>query len=144
MKTVFQLMHEESQKAAALRRLNQADWTYPADGAWKYTEPVTAQALDKVDAIRDQALALEWSEARLYQNRGRSRFPCGHDYGLVCFLDGDQSVGSITTAFVELIHRTQQPSRGSFYFAIEGSNSTDRNQRWESQRCACGKTSATG
>ncbi len=59
MKTVFQLMHEESQKAAALRRLNQADWTYPADGAWKYTEPVTAQALDKVDAIRDQALALE-------------------------------------------------------------------------------------
>ena len=133
-KTLFQLMNEASERAAALRHRNQADWTYPADGVWKYREPVTARALAKVDAIRDRALSLGWSEARLYQNRARFRFPCGEDYGLVCFMDGVQQIGSITTEFIEIIHRTQQPSRGSFYFSLEGRKSPDPDQRWESHR----------
>ena len=134
MKSVFQLMHEESEKAAALRRLNQVYWTYPADGAWKYTEPVTGQALAKVDAIRNHALALGWNEAQLYQNRGQHPFPRGPDYGLACFLDGDQKVGSITTEFIEIIHRTQQPSTGSFFFSIDRFNSFNPKHAWESLR----------
>ncbi len=114
-KTLFQLMNEASERAAALRRRNQADWTYPADGAWKYREPVTARALAKVDAIRDQALSLGWSEARLYQNRGRFRFPCGEDYGLVCFLDENKRVGEVTWQSIEIVGPPPQENRLRFY-----------------------------
>ncbi len=41
-----------------------AGWKYPVDGVWKRWWPVTAQALAKVDVIRDQALALGWSQAQ--------------------------------------------------------------------------------
>ena len=61
-------------------------YLYPRDGDWRFTQRVRTSAVPKVDAIRDQALSLGWREARLYQNRGRFRFPCGEDYGLVCFL----------------------------------------------------------
>ena len=64
---------------------------FPEDGDWKFTQPVRSSTVPKVDAIRDQALSLGWSEAQLYQNRGRFRFPCGQDYGLVCFLEEDKS-----------------------------------------------------
>ena len=77
---------------------------YPAQGAWQFTEPVSAEAVGKVDAIRDRALALGWSEAQLYQNRGRYSFPCGQDYGLICFLHGDDQVGEITRQFIEIIN----------------------------------------
>ena len=59
------------------------DWIYPGNQAWKCKQPVTSQAVAKVDAIREEAMAKGWSEARLYQNQGRFRFPCGEDYGLV-------------------------------------------------------------
>jgi len=77
---------------------------YPTDGDWRFTEPVSAEAVAKVDAIRDRALALGWSEAQLYQNRGRYSFPCGQDYGLVCFLHGDDQVGEITHQSIEIIN----------------------------------------
>jgi len=76
----------------------------PANGDWRFTEPVSPQAVAKVDAIREQALAAGWSEARLYQNRGRLSFPCGQDYGLVCFLYGDDRVGEITPQSIEIIN----------------------------------------
>jgi hypothetical protein len=77
---------------------------YPTDGDWRFTEPVSAETVAKVDAIRDQALALGWSEVQLYQNRGRYSFPCGQDYGLVCFLHGDDQVGEITHQSIEIIN----------------------------------------
>lgn len=43
---------------------------YPKDGEWRFTEKVLQSAVEKVDAIRDQAISLGWPEARLYQNRG--------------------------------------------------------------------------
>ena len=77
---------------------------YPTDGDWRFTEPVSAETVAKVDAIRDRALALGWSEAQLYQNRGRYSFPCGQDYGLVCFVHGDDQVGGITRQSIEIIN----------------------------------------
>jgi len=77
---------------------------YPVQSDWRFTEPVSAQAVTKVDAVREQALAAGWSEAQLYQNRGRYSFPCGQDYGLVCFLHGDDRVGEITRQSIEIIN----------------------------------------
>jgi len=78
--------------------------SYPAHGDWRFTEAVSSQAVAKVDAIRGQALAAGWSEAQLYQNRGRLSFPCGQDYGLVCFLHGDDRVGDITRQSIEIVN----------------------------------------
>ena len=77
---------------------------FPADGEWPFTEPVASEAVGMVDAIRDQALALGWSEAGLYQNRGVLRFPCGHDYGLVCFLHSGARVGEVAEQWIEIIN----------------------------------------
>ena len=77
---------------------------YPANGDWRFTEPVSPEAVAKVDAIREQALTAGWSEAQLYQNRGRCSFPCGQDYGLVCFLHGDDRVGEITRQSIEIVN----------------------------------------
>jgi len=82
------------------------DWLFPAGQAWKCRQRVTSQAVAKVDAIRDEAMAKGWSEARLYQNQGRFRFPCGEDYGLVCFVDGSRRIGEITPRYIEIIHES--------------------------------------
>ncbi|MFB3883070.1 MAG: hypothetical protein ACE149_17520 [Armatimonadota bacterium] len=76
---------------------------FPADGDWPFTELIALEAVTKVDAIRDQALALGWTEAGLYQNRGRSRFPVGGDYGLVCLLHPGDRIGEVSAQFIELI-----------------------------------------
>ncbi len=77
---------------------------YPAEGDWPITHPVLVGAVAKVNAVREQALTLGWSEAQLYQNRGRFTFPCGEDYGLVCFLDEGEEVGEITRQSIEIIN----------------------------------------
>jgi len=77
---------------------------YPAHGGWRFTEAVSPEAVAKADAVREQALAAGWSEVQLYQNRGRYSFPCGQDYGLVCFLHGDDQVGEITRQSIEIIN----------------------------------------
>jgi len=77
---------------------------YPPDGDWHFTESVSPEAVTKVDGVREQALAAGWSETQLYQNRGRYSFPCGQDYGLVCFLHGDDRVGEITCQSIEIIN----------------------------------------
>ncbi|MFB3883539.1 MAG: hypothetical protein ACE149_19915 [Armatimonadota bacterium] len=76
---------------------------YPAGGAWSFTESVAPEGLAKVDAIREQALTLGWTEAGLYQNRGRYRFPVGGDYGVVCFLHSEDQIGEITAHFIEIV-----------------------------------------
>jgi hypothetical protein len=86
---------------------------YPAHGDWRFTEPVPPEAVAKANAVREQALAAGWSEAQLYQNRGRYSFPCGQDYGLVCFLHGDDQVGEITHQSIEIINA--RGSRLRFY-----------------------------
>jgi hypothetical protein len=88
---------------------------YPKDGEWQFTQEVSSQAIAKVDAIRDQALSIGWSEARLYQNRGCLRFPYGQDYGLVCFVDGDVRIGEVTRQSIEIVGTTSQANRLRFY-----------------------------
>lgn len=77
--------------------------TYPPDGDWQVTEPVSTEAVAKVDSIRERAIALGWSEAQLYQNRGHHSFPYGQDYGLVCFVGEDERLGEITRQSIEII-----------------------------------------
>jgi hypothetical protein len=76
---------------------------FPADGDWPFTEPVSPEAVAMVDAIRERALSLGWSEAALYRNRGRYRFPVGGDYGLACFLHDGCEVGEVTSEHIEII-----------------------------------------
>ena len=78
-------------------------YLFPKNGDWRFTQRVRSSAVPKVDAMRDQALSLGWSEARLYQNRGRFRFPCGEDYGLVCFLDENKRIGQVTRQYIEIV-----------------------------------------
>ena len=98
-------------------------YIFPQDGHWNFTQRVKPSALAKVDAIRDQALSLGWSEARLYQNRGRYSFPCGQDYGLVCFLDDQRTVGEVTRQSIEIIGPPPQENRLRFY-------NPDADQPW--------------
>jgi len=88
---------------------------YPKDGEWRFTEKVPQSAIEKVDAIRDQALPLDWSDARLYQNRGRFRFPCGEDYGLVCFVDANERIGQVTRQYIEIIGPPPRENRLRFH-----------------------------
>ena len=92
-----------------------APYRFPEDGEWTFTQPVRSSAVLKVDTIREQALSLGWSETQLYQNRGRFRFPCGQDYGLVCFLEDDKRIGDVTRQSIEIIGPPPQENRLHFY-----------------------------
>ncbi len=84
----------------------------PTDGDWKFTRPVPPEVVAQVDVIRDKALALGWSEARLYQNRGNIKYPCGQDWGLVCTLDNGETIGEVTRQYIEIF--TQSGVRQRF------------------------------
>ena len=90
-------------------------YLFPKDGDWRFTQKVPPSAVAKVDAVRDQALSLGWSEARLYQNRGRFRFPCGQDYGLVCFVDEKERIGEVTRRNIEIIGPPPRENRLRFH-----------------------------
>jgi hypothetical protein len=75
---------------------------FPAAGDWPFHEPVSTDAVEQVDAVREEAIALGWSEPSLYQNRSLYRFPCGQDYGLVCFLSRGRSVESVDAQAVAI------------------------------------------
>ncbi len=92
------------------------DWTYPANGAWMFTQAVTSKALAQVDAIKDKALACGWSEVFLYQNRGQYKFPCGQEYGLVCHLDGHREIGAVTEKCIEIISHGKAEQRSILRF----------------------------
>ena len=77
---------------------------FPKVGDWPFMEAVSEAAVRKVDAIRETAKAKGWSDERLYQNRGRLRFPVGQDYGLVCFLGPDDELGDITETHIAIVH----------------------------------------
>ncbi len=90
-------------------------YLFPKDCDWRFTQRVRSSAIPKVDAIREQALSLGWSEARLYQNRGRFRFPCGEDYGLVCFLDERKRIGEVTRQSIEIVGPPPEEYRTRFF-----------------------------
>jgi len=90
-------------------------YLFPKDGNLPFPGKVLPSAVAKVDAIRDQALALGWSERRLYQNRGELRFPCGEDYGLVCFIGEAQRIGEVTKQYIEIISPAPRENCLRFY-----------------------------
>lgn len=77
---------------------------FPAEGAWPFTEPVTADAVAQVDAIRDEALALGWTLSALYRNRGSLAFPVGGEYGLVCFVGAGARIAAVTREAIAIDH----------------------------------------
>jgi len=89
-------------------------YLYPANGSWNFTQKIDPSAIEKVDAIREQALSLGWKEARLYQNRGRFPFPFGDDYGLACFINEGMRIGEVTAQYIEIIGPPPRESRQRF------------------------------
>ncbi len=79
-------------------------WIYPDNETLKFSADVKSSIVAKVDAIRDQAMELGWTEAQLYQSQGRHRFPCGEDYGLICFVSGDRKIVGVTESCIEIAH----------------------------------------
>ena len=79
-------------------------WIYPVNETLKFSADVKSNVVAKVDAIRAQAMKLGWTEAQLYQSQGRHRFPCGEDYGLICFIGGDREIARVTESYIEIIH----------------------------------------
>ena len=71
---------------------------------FRFGQRVTRRAVAQVDAICDEALSKGWTEAELYQTRGRFPFPCGQQYGLVCFLSRGQRVGKVTEKNIEIVY----------------------------------------
>jgi len=78
---------------------------YPGEypDRFRFNQPVSKHALAQVNAIREEALACGWTEVELYQSRGRFSFPCGGDYGLVCFIQRHLRLGDITDRSIELV-----------------------------------------
>jgi hypothetical protein len=77
-------------------------FAYPEEGSFPFTHPVTFEALACVDDIREEALAVGWTLAGLYQNRGAFPFPYGGDYGLVCFIQPDQVIDQVSREWIAL------------------------------------------
>ncbi len=75
---------------------------YPLPGDWRFEESPSFDDFLKVNDIRERAHALGWTDADLFQTSGQFKFPCGQDYGLVCFLRG-RRVGDITADNVALV-----------------------------------------
>jgi hypothetical protein len=90
-------------------------YLYPSHGEWPFTHKIPTSAMAKVDSIREQALSLGWKEPRLYQNRGRFPFPCGQDYGLACFVDGENRIGEVAAQYIEIIGPPPQGSCQRFF-----------------------------
>lgn len=77
-----------------------------------FTRAVSAEAVSQVDAIRDAAIAVGWTERELYNTTGTLVFPYGGDYGLVCFLGDGTRVGQVAAVSIEIYRGTRsQPLR---------------------------------
>lgn len=81
-----------------------------------FVHTVPNDAVAKVNAIRERALSLSWSEEGLDRNHGQFPFPYGRGYGLVCFLGPDRSVGKIRTDSIEIVIREGDGRNHSLQF----------------------------
>jgi hypothetical protein len=88
---------------------------FPKEGSWALSQPIAPRVLELVDGIASEALALGWSKASLYQNRGNVKFPCGKDWGLVCFIREGDRIGSVTSTAIEIIGAAPGANPLKFY-----------------------------
>lgn len=76
-------------------------------GQNQFSQEVSEAAIAKIDAIREQALTLEWTEQELYSTTGEFQFPMGNGWGLVCFVDDDElEIGEVTSEAIVIRKRT--------------------------------------
>lgn len=76
--------------------------TYPVPGDWRFEASPSFDDFLMVNEVRERAHALGWSDAELFQTCSNLAFPCGQDYGLVCFVHG-RTLGDITADGVALL-----------------------------------------
>jgi len=74
---------------------------FAVPGDWRFDEKPSLDDYLQVNDIREHAHAMGWTDADLFQTCGRFKFPCGQDYGLVCFLHG-RTIGAVTAETIEL------------------------------------------
>lgn len=91
------------------------EYIYPPDSDLPFTEYISPDTLAKVNIIRDEAIRLGWTHAGLYQNCDKHPFPYGQDYGLVCFLSGDRSIGEVTSRYIEIVASGKNNDFNRFY-----------------------------
>lgn len=95
---------EKPQDAASLDGWSKHSFPDEDPEKFRFNQRVSKYAIAQVDGIRDEALAKGWTEAELYQTRGRFSFPCGQQYGLACFIHRDQRVGKVTEKNIEIVY----------------------------------------
>jgi hypothetical protein len=78
---------------------------FPVAGHFPFIVSPTFEDYLAVNAIRDQALALGWTDADLFQTCGQFQFPCGQDYGLVGCVQG-RAIGEVTSEAIALLPET--------------------------------------
>jgi hypothetical protein len=88
-----------------------------------------AEAVAKVDAIRDQAMALGWTEEGLYGNSGKHTFPCGDGYGVVMFVGRNREIGEVTAEAIEIIQKHERHDGTAAYTSLRHYN-PDVRQLW--------------
>lgn len=79
----------------------------PPSGSGSKTVP--AEAVARVDAIRDKAMALGWTEEGLYGNSGKHPFPYGDGHGVVRFLKMNREIGEVTAEAIEIVETHHRP-----------------------------------
>lgn len=72
-------------------------------------DTIPAEALAKVDAIRERAMALGWTESGLYGNSGQFPFPYGDGYGVARFVKSNCTIGEVTAEAIEIIQTHNRP-----------------------------------
>jgi hypothetical protein len=115
----------------AVRRLNPRDYVAPvAEGhtgrtpvalrsatSMEHSRPagVRPEAVAMVDAIREQALSLGWTDQALYRIPEDRRAGLQLGSGLVCYLREGWRIGDVTCRWVELIGPPPLQVRQRFY-----------------------------
>ncbi|MCL4553265.1 MAG: hypothetical protein M1305_06935 [Candidatus Marsarchaeota archaeon] len=81
------------------------------------------ESFARIDAIKEHALSLGWTESQLYQTESKFPFPYGDEYGLVCFLLGNRQTGEVTAQYIEILSPLGNRAATRFY-------NTNADQPW--------------
>jgi len=88
--------------------------SFPIPGDWRFEMSPSFEDYLKVNDIRERAHAFGWTDADLFQTCSRFKFPCGQEYGLVCFLRG-RAIGDITADTIAL--QSEKPGGATLTFS---------------------------
>lgn len=113
---------DPAEETRATRQHGRQAYRYPPESEIPEVElpfwtPVPEGAPEKVAVIEKEALALGWTRASLFQNRGALKFPTGQGYGLVCFVKAKDRIEQVTRETVDIIKPA--PSRSVLKFRAE-------------------------